>query len=239
MEDEKSVPQNQSNLIVNSLSETSLISIMEKASIPWAIKDNNSKFVYLNESCLDLFDIQPGFDFEGRLDEEMPCSWSEYSDDFKAHDRKAEQSREGAEIIVTSSFGRERVLSPWYFPKFPIYNQNGKVLGTVFFGKNFNFISICDFFYSLKPSVITLTPPVDDFSERELDIIFYAIQKMTAKEIAEKLSLSNRTIENRLRFIYDKVGCHSLKDLIEYCHTSGLSHYVPKKVLREGVNFFW
>ncbi|EPF5517533.1 helix-turn-helix transcriptional regulator, partial [Yersinia enterocolitica] len=24
-----------------------------------------------------------------------------------------------------------------------------------------------------------------------------------------------------------------------YCHTSGLSHYVPKKVLREGVNFFW
>ncbi|MGN1512395.1 helix-turn-helix transcriptional regulator [Yersinia enterocolitica] len=239
MEDEKSVPQNQSNLIVNSLSETSLISIMEKASIPWAIKDNNSKFVYLNESCLDLFDIQPGFDFEGRLDEEMPCSWSEYSDDFKAHDRKAEQSREGAEIIVTSSFGRERVLSPWYFPKFPIYNQNGKVLGTVFFGKKFNFISICDFFNSLIPSVITLTPPVDDFSERELDIIFYAIQKMTAKEIAEKLSLSNRTIENRLRFIYDKVGCHSLKDLIEYCHTSGLSHYVPKKVLREGVNFFW
>ncbi|HDL8703331.1 TPA: helix-turn-helix transcriptional regulator, partial [Yersinia enterocolitica] len=196
-------------------------------------------FVYLNESCLDLFDIQSGFDFEGRLDEEMPCSWSEYSDDFKAHDRKAEQSREGAEIIVTSSFGRERVLSPWYFPKFPIYNQNGKVLGTVFFGKKFNFISICDFFNSLKPSVITLTPPVDDFSERELDIIFYAIQKMTAKEIAEKLSLSNRTIENRLRFIYDKVGCHSLKDLIEYCHTSGLSHYVPKKVLREGVNFFW
>ncbi|EPS8491620.1 helix-turn-helix transcriptional regulator [Yersinia enterocolitica] len=239
MEDKKSVPQNQSNTIVNSLSETSLISIMEKASIPWAIKDNNSKFVYLNESCLDLFDIQPGFDFEGRLDEEMPCSWSEYSDDFKAHDRKAEQSREGAEIIVTSSFGRERVLSPWYFPKFPIYNQNGKVLGTVFFGKKFNFISICDFFNSLKPSVITLTPPVDDFSERELDIIFYAIQKMTAKEIAEKLSLSNRTIENRLRFIYDKVGCHSLKELIEYCHTSGLSHYVPKKVLREGVNFFW
>ncbi|HDL8020778.1 TPA: helix-turn-helix transcriptional regulator, partial [Yersinia enterocolitica] len=68
MEDEKAVPQNQSNLIVNSLSETSLISIMEKASIPWAIKDNNSKFVYLNESCLDLFDIQSGFDFEGRLD---------------------------------------------------------------------------------------------------------------------------------------------------------------------------
>ncbi|WP_392435162.1 helix-turn-helix transcriptional regulator [Yersinia sp. HM-2024] len=239
MEGKKSSPPDECGLTVNSLSEISLISIMEKARIPWAIKDNESKFVYLNESCLDLFDIQPDFDFEGRLDEEMPCSWSEYSDDFKAHDRQAEQSREGAEIIVTSPFGREKILSPWYFPKFPIYNQNGDVLGTVFFGKKFNFISVCDFFKSLKPSVITLTPPVDNFSEKELDIIFYAIQKMTAKEIAEKLFLSNRTIENRLRFIYDKVGCHSLKDLIEYCHASGLSHYVPKKVLREGVNFFW
>ncbi|HHH0681977.1 TPA: PAS domain-containing protein, partial [Yersinia enterocolitica] len=164
MESKKSSPPDESGLTVNSLSELSLISIMEKARIPWAIKDNKSKFVYLNESCLDLFDIQPGFDFEGRLDEEMPCSWSEYSDDFKAHDRKAEQSREGAEIIVTSPFGRERILSPWYFPKFPIYSQNGDVLGTVFFGKKFNFISVCDFFKSLKPSVITLTPPVDDFS---------------------------------------------------------------------------
>lgn len=126
----------ESSLTLDSLSEISLIAIMEKASIPWAIKDNKSQFVYLNESCLDLFDIQPGFDFEGRLDEEMPCPWSKYSDDFKAHDRKAEQSREGAEIIVTSSFGREKVLSPWYFPKFPIYNPNGEVLGTVFLAKN-------------------------------------------------------------------------------------------------------
>lgn len=63
----------ESSLTLDSLSEISLIAIMEKASIPWAIKDNKSQFVYLNKSCLDLFDIQPGFDFEGRLDEEMPC----------------------------------------------------------------------------------------------------------------------------------------------------------------------
>lgn len=239
MEDKKPSLSNEFCLTLDSLNQLPIISIMEKANIPWAIKDNNSKFVYLNESCLDLFDIQPGFDFEGRLDEEMPCQWSEYSDDFKAHDRKAEQSREGAEIIVTSPFGRERILSPWYFPKFPIYNLNGDVLGTVFFGKKFNFISVCDFFNNLQPSVVTLTPPVDNFSERELDIIFYAIQKLSAKEIAEKLFLSNRTIENRLKAIYEKIGCHSLKELIDYCHSTGLSSYVPKKVLREGVNFFW
>lgn len=149
MEDKNMSFSNEYCLTLDSLNQLPIISIMEKTNIPWAIKDNNSKFVYLNESCLDLFDIQTGFDFEGRLGEEMPCQWSEYSNDFKAHDRKAEQSKEGAEIIVTSPFGREKILSPWYFPKFSIYNPNGDVLGTVFFGKKFNFISVCDFFKQL------------------------------------------------------------------------------------------
>ncbi|HDL8500829.1 TPA: helix-turn-helix transcriptional regulator, partial [Yersinia enterocolitica] len=42
MESKKSSPPDESGLTVNSLSELSLISIMEKARIPWAIKDNKS-----------------------------------------------------------------------------------------------------------------------------------------------------------------------------------------------------
>lgn len=77
-------------MIVNLFSEILFIFIMEKVSIFWVIKDNNFKFVYLNEFCFDLFDIQSGFDFEGCLDEEMLCLWLEYSDDFKVYDRKVE-----------------------------------------------------------------------------------------------------------------------------------------------------
>lgn len=239
MDEKKNLSDKESNLVIDSINNIPLISIMEKASIPWAIKDNQSRFVYLNDSCLDLFNIRQGFDFEGRMDEEMPCQWSDFSDDFKSHDRKAEQSRDGAEIITTSTFGREQIMAPWYFPKFPIYNHRGDVLGTIFYGKKFNFISVYDFFKNLKPSVISLNPPVDDFSEKELDIIFYALQKLTANEIAKTLHLSKRTIENRLQVIYGKIGGHSLKDLIEFSEATGLKNYLPKKFLREGVNFFW
>ncbi|WP_339051358.1 helix-turn-helix transcriptional regulator [Candidatus Hamiltonella endosymbiont of Tuberolachnus salignus] len=225
-------------LTVDYLSKA-MISMMEHSNIPWGIKDNQSKFVYLNKAALDMGNIPAGFDFEGRRDEEFPCPWAEIATEIYAHDRKAEQSKEGVEAIEHSYFGRNAVLEPWLCSKFPFFNDEGQVSGTVCYAKRFSFISICDFFNNLKPSVVTLTPPVDTFTERELNIIFYAFHKLSSKDIAKKLCLSHRAVENRLQRIYEKTGVTSRDGLIEYCHTTGFNHYVPKNLLREGVEFFW
>ncbi|ATW22470.1 helix-turn-helix transcriptional regulator [Candidatus Williamhamiltonella defendens] len=225
-------------LTVDYLGEV-MISMMEHSNMPWGVKDNQSRFVYLNKAGLDMNNIPAGFDFEGRLDEEFPCAWAELAPEIRAQDRKAETSHQTAEIICTSYFTRDSVLEPWYFPKIPIYNPDGESLGTIFYGKKFSFISLCDFFNNLKPSIINLNPPVDTFTEKELDIIFYALQKLSSKDIATKLSLSHRTVENRLQKIYEKMEVNSLAGFIEYCHTNALNNYVPKKFLRQGIEFFW
>ncbi|BGI53694.1 MAG: PAS and helix-turn-helix domain-containing protein [Candidatus Hamiltonella defensa (Ceratovacuna japonica)] len=220
------------------LGKISMVAMMEHSKMPWGIRDNQSRMVYINQASMDFLNIPRGFDFEGRSDEEFPCPWSELADEFRSHDRKAE-ANEGAEVICTSYYGREAKLEPYYAPKFPIYDDEGRVLGTFFYAKKFSFISINDFFSHLKPSVLTLDPPVDIFTEKELDIIFYAFQKLSLKDIATKLCLSHRTVENRLQGIYDKIKVNSLEGLIEYCHATGLDRHVPKKWLREGVEFFW
>ncbi|WP_059108291.1 helix-turn-helix transcriptional regulator [Candidatus Williamhamiltonella defendens] len=225
-------------LTVDYLSKA-MISMMEHSNIPWGIKDNQSRFVYINEAASDMGNIPAGFDFEGRRDDEFPCPWAELAPEIYAHDRKAEQSKEGAEAIENSYFGRNAVLEPWLCSKFPFFNDEGQVSGTVFYAKRFSFISICDFFNNLKPSIINLTPPVDTFTEKELDIIFYAIQKLSTKDIATKLSLSHRAVENKLQKIYEKMEVNSLAGLIEYCHANALNNYVPKKFLRQGIEFFW
>ncbi|MEN3262644.1 LuxR C-terminal-related transcriptional regulator [Sodalis endosymbiont of Spalangia cameroni] len=226
-------------LTVDSIGKIPMISMMEHSIMPWGVRDNESRIVYLNQASVDFLNIPTGFDFEGRKDGDFPCAWSALEEEFEAHDRKAESSEYGAEVICTSYYGRNNVLEPYYAPKFPVYSHDGDVLGTVFYAKKFSFISVCDFFDNLKPSVFTLTPPVDSFTERELDIIFYAIQKLSAKEMAKKLCLSHRTIENRLQGIYNKIGAKTLSELVEYCHETGLNNYVPKKFLREGVEYFW
>lgn len=209
---------------VNSVNKIPLISVMEKATILWGIKDNQSRFIYLNDAAMNFCNIPNGFDFEGRLDNELPVPWYEQAPELQAHDRKAEQSRDGAEVIETSYFGRDAILEPWLCSKFPFFNESGDVAGTIFYAKKFSFISVYNFFENLKPSVITLSPPVSTFTERELDIIFYAIQKLSAKEIAYKLCLSPRTVENRLQGIYGKINVNSMSGLVDYCHTVGLNN---------------
>lgn len=161
----------------NLLTGIPLLNFMENSNAAMGIKCNKSSFVYMNQASKDFHNVPNNFDYEGRYDEDFPCPWSELAAEYKAHDRKAETMKSGAEIISTSYYTRNSVLEPWYCIKFPIYGDDGNASGTIFFARKFTFISIFDFFKNLKPSVITFNPPVDIFTERELEIIFYAISK--------------------------------------------------------------
>lgn len=232
-------PSSDNILNIDSLSKIPIIAIMEHASIPWAIKDSESRIVYMNNAAVEFFNLPVGFDFEGRKDEELPHPCSEFTEEIKAQDRKAEASREGTETIITSYFGREGHLAPFYTPKFPLYDNEGNVIGTMLYQKKFEFIHLCYFFNDLSPSVITLDTPDNTFNEKELDVIFYALQRMDENEIANNLHLSLRAVEKRLNTLYSKLGINSLSALRDYCHHSGHNRYIPKKLLRSGVNFFW
>lgn len=94
----------------HSVNQIPLISVMEKSSIPWGIKYNQSRFIYLNDAAINFCNIPKGFDFEGRLDSELPVPWYELTPELQAHDRKAERNKDGAKVIETSYFGRDSIL---------------------------------------------------------------------------------------------------------------------------------
>lgn len=227
------------SLTLHTLNHIPLIAIMEHAAIPWGIKNKESKFVYLNKASIEFLNIPTGFDFEGRRDDEFPCAWSELAPDFQKQDRAAEESSLGADVITTSYYGRQAVIEPYYCPKFAINDNQGEILGTAYYIQKFKLLSVSEFFDSLKPSVITLTPPDATFTESELDIIFYARQGLSEKEIAERLFLSTKALEARLAGIYSKISVQSLSQLNEYCRATALKNYMPKKIFKEGVEFFW
>ncbi|CAJ0993952.1 helix-turn-helix transcriptional regulator [Sodalis praecaptivus] len=208
-------------LTLDSLNNITILSLIEHFAIPWGIKDTKSRNVYMNDTCKDFLDIPKKFSYEGKTDNELPCLWAPLEPEFTAQDRKSELSPNGTEIIATTYYGRNHELTPYYSPKFSIKNSAGKVLGTIYYARRFSYVSIADFFDNLKPSVLTFNSPVEVFTERELEIIFYAIQRIPAKEIAPKLSISHRTVENWLLKIYEKIGVNSVSGLIEHCHNVG------------------
>lgn len=61
-----------------------------------------------------------------------------------------------------------------------------------------------------------LERPSEHLSERETDIIKLAARGMTNKDIADKLHLSNRTVEGHLRTIFNKLGVGSRTEAVLY-----------------------
>ncbi|MBQ5571856.1 MAG: response regulator transcription factor, partial [Bacteroidales bacterium] len=62
----------------------------------------------------------------------------------------------------------------------------------------------------------------DVFSPRELEIIRYCADGLMSKEIAEKLSISARTVEGHKLSIFRKMGISNTAELIKYSVKHGI-----------------
>lgn len=58
--------------------------------------------------------------------------------------------------------------------------------------------------------------PIDSLTRREKMIISYLVQGWRNREIAEHLSISEQTVKNHLRAVYDKVGVSDRLELVLY-----------------------
>jgi NarL family two-component system response regulator LiaR len=71
-------------------------------------------------------------------------------------------------------------------------------------------------YFRIPGKVKGLERPSEHLSARETDIIKLAGQGMTNKDIADKLHLSNRTVEGHLRTIFNKLGVGSRTEAVLY-----------------------
>ena len=61
-----------------------------------------------------------------------------------------------------------------------------------------------------------------DFTKRELEIIQLCVKGLNAKEMAEVLCISPRTVEHHKENIFKKSGCNSALELMKYAMQHGL-----------------
>jgi DNA-binding CsgD family transcriptional regulator len=74
-----------------------------------------------------------------------------------------------------------------------------------------------------------LEPPVSGLSERELEIIELVAQGLTNQEIADRLMISKRTVDNHVSNIFTKTGVKNRVALLNWAMDNG-------KICRDGFN---
>lgn len=216
---------------IRSRSFDALISYMEHSNEFWYIKDHDSRFIYMNDYGLHYSGLPKGFNPEGKLDSECPVYWSEISDIIQANDRNVMESQKVIPTLMTFMYGgKEKLIQPFLADVTPLVKE-GKSIGVVGRAKKLEIYSMYHLENNKCPESISFGKPTDLFTDREFDVVFFALQSLSAKEIAKKLSISHNTVENYLHSIYDKIGVSALNQLIEYCRKKGYDKYAPNRFI--------
>jgi len=216
---------------------TGLIAMMEHLTEPWGIKDRESRHIYMNKAARLYTNTPVNFDIAGKMDAEFPANWAECADDLQEHDRRTEASRIQTAVIETHYWFGKDYLTPWVSEKLPIYNLNGDYTGVIWNAKPLNSLSPHKYISRQKPSILTTDIATDLFTQSELDIIFFMLQRLSVKEIAKIYNISPKTIQNRIYNIYQKADVHSLAQFEEYCRHAQIDSYIPSRLLKKGIQF--
>lgn len=213
-----------------------LIPLLEMIDTPWAIRDDNFLNVFMNEAALRYNIIPTGFDIAGRHDTEIPVGWSEFADQYQAQDEKVIGKQQSLSIIETYNWYGESNLTPYVCDKHPVYLE-GEVIGTVWSSVPFKLFTPLEYVDNKQGKFVSSIPPTDIFTSAELRIVFFLINKNTAKQIAKRLSLAERTIQNHIASIYQKADVSSLGQFLEYSTHTGLDCYLPEEFVFRGTKY--
>lgn len=198
---------------------------------PYAIRTLDSRHIYANRAMAKLTGLKSVNDIIDRVDYEIPSLLYENEDSLKEwrlQDKKIVESRQQLAMLEIHP---DAIDSPYICRKVPFYNKNGECIGAFCTIKYIETFSPNDFVKGRFPGSLLLNKPDDIFTEKECEIIFFKLQRMSSKEIGKILNISHRTIEKRLLDMYQKIDVNHFEDFRSYCESRNLHRYIPTRIL--------
>ncbi|AHF75286.1 Putative transcriptional regulator, PAS and GerEdomains [Sodalis praecaptivus] len=209
-----------------------LIYLYENQDDACFIRDNEARYVYINPAMFALLDLPASFSIEGKSLAQVPHWINVFEDEFKHYDKIVMEKSVSLSLVVTSAFGRENCIQPYIFDIKPFFDEQGNVVGTISEARPLLFFSAMNYINGKSPVKLTTHLSDNTFTERELEIIFFSYQGLSSKEIALRLGISHRTVENRLCGLYQRANVHNIQQFREFCKDLSFDYYIPESFLQ-------
>ncbi|WP_174848426.1 helix-turn-helix transcriptional regulator [Yersinia artesiana] len=214
-----------------------LIRFWACSSEPWGVKDSQSRYVYANKRLHRLLALPDEYSMEGRTDGELPTPIAEFELEFQEHDRKVKLLQDRITSVEIHEWDGRSYFQPYFFDKYPLIDAYGVSQGIICHGRAVEDIILTHLNKIKLPTSLILTPPSDLFSKREWEVLFYIIHSFLSVEIAKKLHLSSRAVDNVTQKIYKKTGVSSRQQLVDYCHEEKINNYIPQSFFEYSGSF--
>ncbi|HDL7147899.1 TPA: PAS domain-containing protein [Yersinia enterocolitica] len=214
-----------------------LIRFWENSSEPWGVKDNQSRYVYANNRLHRLLALPDKFNMEGRTDGELPTPISEFQPEYQEHDRKVKLLQDRITSVEIHAWDGRSYYQPYFVDKYTLMDENGVSQGVICHGRPVEDV-VLTYLNKIKiPISLILTPPSDLFSKREWEVLFYILHSFSSTEIAKKLYLSSRKVDNITQKIYKKAVVSRRQQMVDYCYENKIINYVPQSFFEYSGSF--
>ncbi len=210
-----------------------LVSHIEHSDDIWLIKGNNLEFAYMNKVGKYYFNLSDNYNVEGRLIGEMPVYLSEQQEPIHSHENQVRNSNKIMPSMCNTMYGaNNKYVQPFMGITSPLFDDS-KIFGTIVRLRKLDFYTPDHFINNRPPDTIQFGNPSELFTDREFEVIFYTLQRLSAKGIARMLGITPRGVETHLHNIYIKSGIDNRNQLIiTLCRDKGYDRYVPEKFLQ-------
>jgi DNA-binding CsgD family transcriptional regulator len=164
----------------------------------------------------------------------MTIESSQVLDVFHAHEEVIRHKKFPLSLLSTLPGGYKESPQPWRFDFFPRFDEKDVYEGAFFYAQPFLFLSLLEYIEGETPYPVMLSQPNEMFTDREWDVLFLSLQRLSCKEIAKWLDIAVKTAEVHLSNIYSKADVHHASQLRLFCREKGINRYLPPKFLPSG-----
>ncbi|BBI93059.1 helix-turn-helix transcriptional regulator [Serratia symbiotica] len=191
----------------------------QSLTIPCGFTDAESE-VYTNAEMTDILG--------------MTVESSQVLDVFHAREEVMRDKKLPLSMLSTLPGGYKKPPQPWRFDFFPRFDEKNVYQGAFFYAQPFLFLSLLEYIAGESPYPVVLSQPNDMFTDREWDVLFLSLQRLSCKEIAKWLAIAIKTVEVHLNNIYRKAEVHHAHQLRKFCQEKRINHYIPPQLLPSG-----
>lgn len=209
------------------------------------IKDINFQYIMCNERCRQFVGFPSKNYLIGRDDYNSP--WEDYADIYREGDIQVLESGKSLSFLhpIRLYEGRDIAIIT---RKSPFYDDSNHIVGITGFisvitapNTIHKLISLSNYDHDLisishqNKLQYVLSDNFEKFnlSKRETTCLFYLLRGKTAKEIAEIIFISVRTVEKHIDSIRMKLHCKTRSEIIGKAIDQGFVHFVPSDYLIE------
>ncbi|WJW81377.1 LuxR C-terminal-related transcriptional regulator [Moellerella wisconsensis] len=205
-----------------------IINTLDNNTDPWYIKDTKLKYIYANSPYKELIEND---NLLGYTENEITSLFKKYRYLIEQHEINVMKKLHRISSIGNFKCKNNNKNKLLFFDKMPMINANNFCIGILSHVRETIYFNALDYLNNTSFLSIYTNNPNKLLTSREWKILFLFCRGISNKSISNEIGISQKTLENNLCLIYEKLTVSSPIELRILCKKYHYDLYIPKAYL--------